>query len=527
MGESSQSIDTSSPSGISRAMAPDPGWLGRGLSALLILCGSCTAFCWAPPRKHALTGDDWSSCLGHCNRHQRRLLTEELGRLWAKRGQEVSCSALGGLWRPPQPCFPRRAPRRLFAKQRANWGDHRSGRRQLWSGWPERGRRIGEAANPGPPAPGTLVGGERPYPVADSRRRPREAEPANMAVDEVPANPVASRVYCPVVGCPCADPAKAAGWATVTTMQHHIDSHLAGTLQGEVPAAWLQAQSRQRCRVCGMSVSCRHGVHPTLTALVREALAHAARHLWDRVLSRALAAAAQYNDERSWKELLMLPQCTLEAPPRGGRKHQRAAAAYTADRLQRWADGERAALWHDRHVPRQGRRGALAAAQRRELAVALVREGFERKACNALLFEGLCDETSATARALQVLHPGQPEPQFSWDALPPALELAPDLVGQVLRAFPADTAPGACGLRVQHLREAGQPVTSRASSLTLPKWWASWRKDAFVERQLLSWLALLLWRSLSLEEGCGPLPLGTSCAGLLGSASCAWCGMRP
>ena len=56
-----------------------------------------------------------------------------------------------------------------------------------------------------------------------------------------------------------------------------------------------------------------------------------------------------------------------------------------------------------------------------------------------------------------ILHPGQPEPQFSWDALPPALELAPDLVGQVLRAFPADTAPGACGLRVQHLRKAGQP----------------------------------------------------------------------
>ena len=70
-------------------------------------------------------------------------------------------------------------------------------------------------------------------------------------------------------------------------------------------------------------------------------------------------------------------------------------------------------------------------------------------------------------------------------------------------------------------------MTSRASSLTLPKWWASWRKDAFVERQLLSWLALLLRRSLSLEEGCGPLPLETSCAGLLGSASCAWCGMRP
>ena len=60
-------------------------------------------------------------------------------------------------------------------------------------------------------------------------------------------------------------------------------------------------------------------------------------------------------------------------------------------------------------------------------------------------------------KLLQLLVPGQPEPQYSWDALPPALELAPDLVGQVLRAFPADTAPRACGLRVQHLREAGQP----------------------------------------------------------------------
>ena len=208
-------------------MAPDPGWLGRGLSALLILCGSCTAFCWAPPRKHALTGDDWSSCLGHCNRHQRRLLTEELGRLWAKRGQEVSCSALGGLWRPPQPCFPRRAPRRLFANGLIGAITGVGGDSFGLAGQSEG------AASARPQIPALL-----PHPVADSRRRPREAEPANMAVDEVPANPVASRVYCPVVGCPCADPAKAAGWATVTTMQHHIDSHLAGTLDECLLPAW-------------------------------------------------------------------------------------------------------------------------------------------------------------------------------------------------------------------------------------------------------------------------------------------------
>ena len=34
--------------------------------------------------------------------------------------------------------------------------------RKQWSGWPYRGFRIGEAAHPGPVAPGTPVGGERP-----------------------------------------------------------------------------------------------------------------------------------------------------------------------------------------------------------------------------------------------------------------------------------------------------------------------------------------------------------------------------
>ena len=33
-----------------------------------------------------------------------------------------------------------------------------------------------------------------------------------------------------------------------------------------------------------------------------------------------------YNDFRSWQELLLLPQCVLNAPPRGGRKHAKAAA---------------------------------------------------------------------------------------------------------------------------------------------------------------------------------------------------------
>ena len=104
----------------------------------------------------------------------------------------------------------------------------------------------------------------------------------------------------------------------------------------------------------------------------------------------------------------MLPQCVLCPPSRGGRKHHKAAAAYTKDRLQRWLEGDYKALWHDRHQPpRRGGRNQ-SSDQKRELAIALAREGFDRKACNALVSEGLCSETPETAEALRTLHPAQP-----------------------------------------------------------------------------------------------------------------------
>ena len=95
----------------------------------------------------------------------------------------------------------------------------------------------------------------------------------------------------------------------------------------------------------------------------------AARYLWGRVLSQALAAAVHHNDLKAWTELLMLPQCVLEAPPRGGCRHRRAAAAYTVDRLQRRAAGERRSLWDDRTPPPALPTRALDAEQKRSLAI--------------------------------------------------------------------------------------------------------------------------------------------------------------
>ena len=141
---------------------------------------------------------------------------------------------------------------------------------------------------------------------------------------------------------------------------------LAGTLAGEVPPAWLAARKRVRCLVCGLSVADRLGVHPTCQPLARAAAPSAsasgspaasggagvlpslsevqaagtptlrhvpgpARHAWGQALTRALAAVAHHNDERSWLVLLMLPKAVLCAPNRGGRKHQKAVAAFTVN----------------------------------------------------------------------------------------------------------------------------------------------------------------------------------------------------
>ncbi|CAK9025335.1 unnamed protein product [Durusdinium trenchii] len=157
-----------------------------------------------------------------------------------------------------------------------------------------------------------------------------------------------------------------AGWQSVGTMKDHVDAHLSGALQGDIPPAWLQAQGRQRCPVCGLSVSIRHGAHPTFRPLARAAVGHAgepraaglvlpsvdetqasqtptlrhipqaARHLWGQALTRCLASVVRHNDATAWQELLMLPKTVLDAPKRGGRQRQKAVASYTLDRLQRW-----------------------------------------------------------------------------------------------------------------------------------------------------------------------------------------------
>ena len=166
-----------------------------------------------------------------------------------------------------------------------------------------------------------------------------------------------------------------------------------------------------------------------------------ARALWRQVLTRSLAMVATYNDATSCADLFMLPRCVLSPHPRRGRKHQRAAAAYTLDRLWRWHEGECLELWSSNCKPPPGRARGPTDDSKRSVAERLAREGFDRKACAALLATGLCPETAATAAAFRGLHPpGRlvPPPPNP----PPAIEVALDSVHRALRHFPLDSAPG-------------------------------------------------------------------------------------
>ena len=111
------------------------------------------------------------------------------------------------------------------------------------------------------------------------------------------------------------------------------------------------------------------------------------------------------NDEASWRELLMLTNCVLCAPGRGGKQHKRAVHG-SADL-----------------PPEAAQSRASVSAERRDMATSLVCEGFDRKACAALLSKGLCGPAEETARAKRHF-PSSPPPTTA-----PLQDLAPGCEG--------------------------------------------------------------------------------------------------
>ena len=57
------------------------------------------------------------------------------------------------------------------------------------------------------------------------------------------------------------------GPPNVSSMRSHIDAHVTGAAEGDVPQAWIEGDGRTRCLVHGFSVSERCGIHPTCRPL--------------------------------------------------------------------------------------------------------------------------------------------------------------------------------------------------------------------------------------------------------------------
>ena len=127
---------------------------------------------------------------------------------------------------------------------------------------------------------GRRRGGRRSMSEGAGRERSRShgrrgAPGGSGGVDEVSRGMgglrVEGRWFCPVVGCVCSEGSGHPGWQSETALKAHIDGHFVGSIQGEVPAAWLRQRGWVPCAVCGLVASAnrRGGVHERCSAEAR------------------------------------------------------------------------------------------------------------------------------------------------------------------------------------------------------------------------------------------------------------------
>ena len=118
-------------------------------------------------------------------------------------------------------------------------------------------------------------------------------------------------------------------------------------------------------------------------------------------------------------------------------------------------------LWQDvcESAPATQNGGPSTEQLRMRRAVALAAEGFDRKACAALLSRGVCEEIDENVQRLRELHPEAPLPACPAPAeLPMSIEITTEMVESALRSFPRDSAAGPSGLRAQHMVDTIAPA---------------------------------------------------------------------
>ena len=197
------------------------------------------------------------------------------------------------------------------------------------------------------------------------------------------------------------------------------------------------------------------------------------RALWAEVYSSALQeVAADPHLLSSWLKVFALPKLVLRCPPRGGKRSDNRWNTYRwfQGLLTRAKRGEWESLFNDANrtchpVPLRGRppKAAVNPADEitRHRVLQLIEEGQYSKAAKALVSEGVFQLDESVLAQLAEKHPQGTSYVPTEAALPQAhsecRECLPFDAASVLaaiRSFPRGTAPGASGLRAQHLVDA-------------------------------------------------------------------------
>ena len=166
----------------------------------------------------------------------------------------------------------------------------------------------------------------------------------------------------------------------------------------------------------------------------------------------------------------MLAKCVLASPAAGHRLRWREILQRVKSRLQRWVDGDLAALWSeamDDGKSLSSRKECSASAssnnniRRAKLAV---QNGQYSKAIKALTSVGLATPSPEVLKEMLNKHPQAPPPALPTGSVPPPAILRDSAILRGVKSFPNGSAPGPSGLRPSHLREAvGCPSPDRAN----------------------------------------------------------------
>ena len=246
-----------------------------------------------------------------------------------------------------------------------------------------------------------------------------------------------------------------------------------------------------------------------------------ARDRWAGVLSDCLSAVVEDPADIScWSKVFMLAKCVLASPSAGHRLRWREVLRLVRTRIQRWVDGDLAALWSEAVAGAQSlSKHSLSTSQhssnirRAKLAV---QDGQFSKAIKALTSDGLAIPSADVLQDMLAKHPQSTPPSLPPGLVPPPVTVSESAVRKGVRSFPNGSAPGPSG-RAQATsgRPLGALLLTELTRFWLPSPGLSifWLLAELHPTSPLTFVGPHSWPARRKREASVPLLLGRFCVG--------------